>query len=58
MKKCISLLAKLSYQGDIKKLRGKILNIYEIREQIVTVRGKFQRKKVYKKITYFCAQRD
>ena len=30
MKKCKSLLASIEYQADIKKVRGKILNIYEI----------------------------
>ncbi len=43
MKKCKSLLASIEYQGDIKNVRGKILNIYEIRKNLV--------KNVYKKIT-------
>ena len=33
MKKSKSLLASIEYQGDIKNVRGKILNIYEIRKK-------------------------
>lgn len=48
MKKEKSLLASISYQEDVKKDTGKILNIYEIGKNI-------SRRKIYKKIT-FCAR--
>ena len=35
MKKCVSLLAVLSYQGVFKNLRGQILNMYEIQKYYV-----------------------